>query len=261
MIKLIVSDVDGTLVEDGSADINPELFEVILKLREKGIQFAIASGRPWSSVEHTFDPVKKKIFYISNNGSYIGCHGRSLYTYTIDKKLAERVIRSVRRHPELELVYACAEGDYVDSKNEDLVRWLVDGYKFKLNRVEDLLDLEEPPVKISIYKPDGIEEATRFVFDEFGTELKLACAGDMWMDCMALGVNKGNAVKTIQESLDIRPEETMAFGDQLNDLEMLDQAYYSFAVANAREEVRRAARFQADSNVNDGVLKILKYLL
>ena len=39
----------------------------------------------------------------------------------------------------------------------------------------------------------------------------------------------------------IRPEETMAFGDQLNDLEMLDQAYYSFAVANAREEVRRAA--------------------
>ena len=89
MIKLIVSDVDGTLVEDGSADINPELFEVILKLREKGIQFAIASGRPWSSVEHTFDPVKKKIFYISNNGSYIGCHGRSLYTYTIDKKLAE----------------------------------------------------------------------------------------------------------------------------------------------------------------------------
>ena len=83
----------------------------------------------------------------------------------------------------------------MDSKNEDLVRWLVDGYKFKLNRVEDLLDLEEPPVKISIYKPDGIEEATRFVFDEFGTELKLACAGDMWMDCMALGVNKGNAVK------------------------------------------------------------------
>ena len=67
MIKLIVSDVDGTLVEDGSADINPELFEVILKLREKGIQFAIASGRPWSSVEHTFDPVKKKIFYMPNN--------------------------------------------------------------------------------------------------------------------------------------------------------------------------------------------------
>lgn len=83
----------------------------------------------------------------------------------------------------------------------------------------------------------------------------------MWMDCMAQGVNKGQAVKRLQESLEIRPEETMAFGDQLNDIEMLQQAYYSFAVANAREEVRKLARFQADSNKNDGVLKVLKQLL
>ena len=57
MIKLVVTDVDGTLVEDGSPNIDPELFETILKLREKGIQFAVASGRPWASVERTFDPV------------------------------------------------------------------------------------------------------------------------------------------------------------------------------------------------------------
>ena len=68
MIKLVVTDVDGTLVEDGSPNIDPELFETILKLREKGIQFAVASGRPWASVERTFDPVKKKVFYIANNG-------------------------------------------------------------------------------------------------------------------------------------------------------------------------------------------------
>ena len=53
----------------------------------------------------------------------------------------------------------------------------------------------------------------------------------------------------------------MVFGDQLNDIEMLNRAYYSFAVGNARKEVKEAARFQADTNVNDGVLKILKRLL
>ena len=79
MIKLIVSDVDGTLVPDGSADLNPELFDVIEKLREKGIQFAIASGRPWSSVEHTFDPVKKKIFYIANNALILLLWPQPLY--------------------------------------------------------------------------------------------------------------------------------------------------------------------------------------
>ena len=81
------------------------------------------------------------------------------------------------------------------------------------------------------------------------------------MDCMAVGVNKGEAVKLLQESLNIKPEETMVFGDQLNDLEMMKQAYYSFAVGNARPEVKKAARFQTDTNVRDGVLKILKLLV
>ena len=116
-------------------------------------------------------------------------------------------------------------------------------------------------MKISIYKKEGIEAATRDIYEEFRDQAKMACAGDMWMDCMARDVNKGRAVRTIQESLGIKMEETMAFGDQLNDIEMLNQAYYSCAVANAREEVRRAARFQADSNVRGGVLKILKGLL
>lgn len=261
MIKLIVSDVDGTLVPDGSPDMDPEVFEVILKLREKGMQFVVASGRPWNSVEQAFDPVKKKIFYVANNGAYVGCHGRCLYAYPIEKELVRRIIRKVRMHPELEVVYAGINGDYLETENEGLCEWLANGYKFNVMRVKNLLELEEPCVKVSIYKKEGIEEATRDIYQEFHEEVKMACAGDMWMDCMAKGVNKGRAVRTIQESLGIKKEETMAFGDQLNDLEMLDQAYYSFAVANAREEVRRAARFQADSNVRGGVLKILKGLL
>lgn len=56
-------------------------------------------------------------------------------------------------------------------------------------------------------------------------------------------------------------EETIAFGDQLNDIEMLGRAYYSFAIGNARPEVKEAARFEADTNVRDGVLKILKLLV
>ena len=91
--------------------------------------------------------------------------------------------------------------------------------------------------------------------------MKMTLSGDMWLDCMAVGVSKGSAIRILQESLQIRPEETMAFGDQFNDIEMLGQAYYSFAVANARPEVKAAARFQADSNRRDGVLKILKQLL
>ena len=261
MIKLIVSDVDGTLVPDGTRDVNPELFETILKLREKGIQFAVASGRPWSSVEATFEPIKKKIFYIANNGGYLGCCGRSLYVHSMDRQVVRRLIEAVRRRPDLDVNYAGPDCDYMDSSNEALYQWMTEGYKIKVKRVKDLLELTEPCVKLSIFKSSGVEEAARDIYDEFKDVVQMSCAGDMWMDSMAPGVNKGMAVKTIQDSLGVLTEETMAFGDQLNDLEMLGQAYYSFAVSNAREEIRRAARFHADSNVNDGVLKILKNLL
>lgn len=261
MIKLIVTDVDGTLVPDGSPDIGQDVFDVILKLREKGMQVVVASGRPWASVEKAFEPVKKKIFYVANNGAYVGCHGRSLYVYSIERELVHRLIKKVRACPDLEMVYAGENGDYLESDNDELYRWLTEDYKFNVTRVKDFLDLEEPCVKLSIYKSEGIEEASREIYEEFKDDMKISCAGEMWIDCMAKGVNKGKAVRTIQENLGIRPEETMVFGDQLNDLEMLEEAYYSFAVANAREEVRKAARFQADDNTNNGVVKILKLLL
>ena len=57
MIKLIASDIDGTLVHDGTHELNPELCDVILQLKEKGIQFAAASGRQWASIEDLFDPI------------------------------------------------------------------------------------------------------------------------------------------------------------------------------------------------------------
>ena len=57
MIRLIATDIDGTLVEDGTTVINTEIYDIILKLREKGIQFAVASGRNWNSIENLFKPV------------------------------------------------------------------------------------------------------------------------------------------------------------------------------------------------------------
>lgn len=63
MIKLIVSDIDGTLVKDGENQINPEIFDVIMELKKKKkIHFAAASGRQAASIEYTFSPIKKEIF-------------------------------------------------------------------------------------------------------------------------------------------------------------------------------------------------------
>lgn len=260
MIKLIVSDIDGTLLEDGGHEINPELLEVILKLRAKGMQFAAATGRQWASLEQVFEPIKEKIFYLSDNGAYVGCCGRNLFLHTVDRELIHEMIRDIRAEG-LDVVLSGPDVVYVDRRDVGLYDWLVNGYKFRVVQVDDLTAVDDQFIKISAYRKTDIEGATRTLREKYGQRLKITISGDMWMDCMATGVNKGEAVKLLQESLGISPEETMAFGDQMNDVEMLKQAYYSFAIGNARPEVKEIARFQADTNVRDGVLKILKLLL
>lgn len=261
MIKLVVSDIDGTLVPDGSNEINEELYDTILKLRMKGIQFAAASGRQWASIEKIFEPIKEKIFYLSDNGAYIGCSGRNLFLNTIEPSLAKALVADIRKNPELIPMLGTTDEVYVDTDNEAFIHWLVDGYKFRVKKIDDLLKVEEPIIKVSAYRVDQIQEATKNLVEIYGDQLKMTISGEMWLDCMKLGVNKGEAVRLLQESLDITPQETMVFGDQLNDVEMMHQAYYSFAIGNARPEVKQAARFEADTNVNDGVLKILKNLV
>ena len=75
-----------------------------------------------------------------------------------------------------------------------------------------------------------------------------------------MGVDKGKGIKIIQQALGISDKETMVFGDQDNDVEMLKSSYYSYAVLNAVDSAKKAARFMADKNTSDGVLKILKLL-
>lgn len=260
MIKLIASDIDGTLVKDGENVLNPELYDEILRLRAKGIQFVAASGRQWHSIERIFDPIKEKIFYVSDNGAYVGCYGRNLFLTAIDRSVVMDMVADVRRCEGLEVMISGPDVVYLETKDQDIIHWLVDSYRFEVKQVPDLTKVEDQFIKVSVYKAHGVEEAARSIREKYKDKLKITISGDMWMDSMAFGVSKGEAIRQIQESLDILPEETMAFGDQLNDIEMLEQAYYSYAIGNARSEVKKAARFQADTNVRDGVLKVLRLL-
>lgn len=260
MIKLIVSDIDGTLVEDGGSSLDPRIYDVILKLKEKGIYFAAASGRHATGIEHIFEPIRDKIFYIGGNGSYLGCYGRELYLEEYKQELASDILSDMKAAG-LDILVDCAGCAYTDSKNPEFVDWMLNGYHFRLKQIEDLRQLAVPIVKIAACRMSGIVGYEGPLIAKYGKDLKVTLSGEQWIDTMAPGVNKGKAVKILQESLDIRPEETVAFGDQLNDIEMLKQAYYSFAVANGRPEAKAAARFLADSNVNGGPLKIMKLFL
>lgn len=263
MIRLIASDIDGTLVPDGSSKINPEIFDVILKLKEQGIYFVAASGRQYPSIAKLFSPIKDQIFFIAENGAYIGARGRELISVPMKKDDVYQIVKQSRNYPDCEIFLSGKEVLYIDSKDEEFIHYLVDGYENEVEQVEDILKVEEEIIKVSVYHKGfrAYEVIGKDMIPIWKDKLKVVIAGSEWLDFMAQNVSKGRAIKEIQESLGITKEETMVFGDNFNDIEMLKEASHSYAVGNARDEVKAIARFVTDTNVNDGVLKVLKTLL
>ena len=259
MIKLIASDVDGTLVGDGEGKLDTRIVKAIRALHDKGIHFAVASGRQWISIENVFEEVKDKIFYISDNGAYIGINGRKLFVSTMDDKVTKELILDIRKDENLVAVVADASSYYIEEKNDFLLSWIRGGYRGRIEVVDDLTKVENL-IKISAYS-ENIYGKADYLIDKYSDKLLVNYAGKMWIDCTAKGVSKGNALRKLQEAFEISENETMVFGDQENDVEMFKAAYYSFAVKNAAPVAKENARFMADSNENLGVLKILKYLL
>lgn len=264
MIKLIATDIDGTLVRDGSADINPEIFEVVMKLKEKGIVFAAASGRQYPSIRRLFDSIHNDMIFIAENGAYIKCRGYEMFKSNMDKDVVKHLILEARKLQDQNvfITVSTPECMYIESQDATFQDLLINGYHNTIQCVEDVLSEDLDIIKIALYKPEGINEiANEILLPMWKDKLKVVLAGAEWLDFMDSEVDKGHAIATIQKALSIDEAETMAFGDNSNDIGMLSHAGESYAVDNAKDEVKAAAKHIADSYLNDGVLKVLKKLI
>lgn len=261
MIKLIASDIDGTLLPEGHDALNPELFDVILQLKERGILFAAASGRQYSSMRRLFSPVANEMIFICENGSNVICRGYEMSSTVLDRRDAEELVRYMRSLEGCFLTVSTKESMYVEDQDEGFLRLLREGYHNDVRVVPDVLAEPIEIIKTSVYKPDGVKDIAERVIERWKGRLNTVVAGEPWIDFMDYRADKGNALKNIQEILHIRREETMAFGDNDNDIGMLRAAGESYAVANAKANVKQAARHLAEENIRDGVLKVLKGLL
>ena len=137
--------------------------------------------------------------------------------------------------------------------------------KFYKNHIitTDLRSIDETIYKIAVCDRRGTMEHGKPALDGiFGDKLNVQASGEVWMDVMASGINKGAALTGLRETLGIAREETMAFGDYFNDVEMLNAAGWSFCMENGHEDVKKLCRYMAESNNNGGVTKaIRKYAL
>lgn len=261
-VKLVVTDIDGTLGPVNTSRINEEYYEVIRKLSQKGIVFGAASGRTCDALEKLFAPVKEKMLFLSDNGAKGTYQNKELYAVPIPLADCFSLVRDTRELEGCQCVWQARDKTYFEKGDEEVYQIMTQSMHYEGELVEDLLELSVPALKYTVYHPRNAEEATKGAFAEkWGRIHQIVCAGTNYMDVMDKNINKGIGLQKVQKYLGISQEETMAFGDNINDLEMLSNATYSYAVADAREEVQQAVRFIALPMKEDGVLQILKTLL
>lgn len=265
MIKLIVSDIDGTLVGDGQGEgaLDPAYFEVIHNLSKKGIRFMACSGRQRQSIERLMRPVKEEILYACDGGSIVFEHENLLYAKTLSRETACQIMKDAATLEECDIMVCGTKRAYCRKKDSEMYRWMVDGYGYDIEAVgDDLSRIPDDIVKISVYHRDRAEELTDPWFrPKWQNRVKLTLAGKQWLDCVPEDAGKAGAVDFVQRHFEILPSETIVFGDNQNDMEMFALAGCSYAVEGARAEVKRAATHQCGDYSEKGVLKVLQKLL
>jgi len=258
-IRLIAADLDGTLVDDAKR-IHDEFWPLVDQLHARGITFCPASGRQYYNLLAMFEDVAADVVFVAENGTYVVAGGRELSSDGMPLELARRVVERARGIPDTGIVLCGKRSAYIERDDDPFVAQ-ARPYYTRLSVVPDLRGVEDDVLKVAVYDFVSSETNAAPRLEEFRAGLQVAISGRHWVDVMSATANKGRALREIQRSLGVTPDQTMAFGDFLNDLEMMDAATYSFAMANAHPALKERASWVAPTNNANGVVRTIRTVL
>ncbi|WP_440135629.1 HAD family hydrolase [Chitinophaga sancti] len=259
MIKLVVTDLDGTLLND-QHQVPERFWDIATRLLKKGVKLGIATGRPHFSITENFKPLMGHVYAISDNGSFIMYDKREIMSKPLPHEEIAALVKTSRAIENTFPVLCGKDCWYLESEAQVLLdRVLV--FQKNIKIVEDLTRLNDPVLKMSVLDLAGAEQHAYPHYQSFADRLKVTLGGAFWVDVTRRDANKGEALKVIQEVNQITADETLAFGDYLNDYEMMKHAKYSYAMKNAHPAIIEAANFITEKGNNEaGVLDVIEAL-
>ena len=260
MIKLILTDMDGTLL-NGEHNVPDQTVETIIQLKERGIRFGVASGREYENIRAYFPEFAEEMIFIADNGTLVYDGSEEIYVDCMETEAVIKIIEALRRIPNAWLVLCGKDLTYIECKQENKEAILAVAHNFYKNivPVEDAVECakQKEILELSIFCEKSAAEAAKQL-EWVKEEHQLFVSGLNWIDILNKTAGKGNALKKIQARYGWKPEECMAFGDYLNDKAMLEQVGESYAMANAHPEILATAKYQAPSNEEGGVIRVIR---
>ncbi|MBR4151704.1 MAG: HAD family phosphatase [Selenomonadaceae bacterium] len=264
MIKLFVTDIDGTLLSPGKK-VSAKNIEAVHKMIEAGVKVVIATGRMYPAALPIAAQLGVPVPIIAYNGALIkSSAGEVLHTQYMD---AEKVLTLINFFEERgwhlqsysdDILYVPKKNDlvklYSEMQKVEAVEVGWDGLRERAKNVPKLLSIS--------LNPDEIVERMTETKKIFGGQVEITRSAPYFVEFMSLGVTKASAIKILAEKFDIANEEILAIGDSDNDLQMIMSVGCGVAMGNAVDTVKEACPRITDTCDNDGFAKaVYDYVL
>lgn len=261
MVKLIATDMDGTLLDENK-NLPKDFYKLLDILEYLGIVFIIASGRSYLALKDMFGERSKTMNFICDNGAHIVINGKTIYMSTIEDTVVKDIIKDCRKLGNVSPVLCCLHNIYYDKSVKEQFKREINNFYINYSDIDDVLNVNDDVFKIAICDlKNPINYSYPILNQKYGKDFCVQVSGEFWQDIMNKGIDKGYALQIVQDKLNISIDETMAFGDFYNDIPLLERAYYSYVMENANEDMKIHGKYIAPKNSKNGVIKTICSLL
>jgi len=265
--KLVVCDMDGTLLDpQGQLDL-PRLEKILDQLDQRGIRFVIATGNEVHRMRQLLKYLVERVVLVVANGARIFENDELLQAQTWDDAMVDRALDHFKgRECQDQFVVTAMNGGFVKEGTvfTELDKFMTPEMIEKLYQRMNFVDEFDSSLFGGVLKMSMVvgEERSDAVLQEindlFDGHVRAVSSGYGCIDILQDGIHKAWGLEELLKRWDLKPEQIMAFGDSENDIEMLELAGISYAMENAEEVVKAVATKVAPANSQAGVYQVLE---
>ena len=266
-IKVIATDMDGTLLDPkGQLDL-PRLEKILDKLDQRGIRFVIATGNEVHRMRQLLEHLAERVVLVVANGARIFENNELIQAQTWDDAIVDRALAHFKgRECQDQFVVTAMNGGFVKKGTvfTELDKFMTPEMIEKLYQRMNFVDEFDPNLFGGVLKmsmvvgEERLDSVLQEINDLFDGHVRAVSSGYGCIDILQDGIHKAWGLVELLKRWNLKAEQIMAFGDSENDIEMLELAGISYAMENAEEAVKRVATKVAPANSQAGVYKVLE---
>ncbi|GAX47967.1 Cof-type HAD-IIB family hydrolase [Pseudolactococcus reticulitermitis] len=263
-IKLIATDMDGTFLDGNGAYDKARFDKILTALEEKNILFAAASGRQLLALEAMFADFSDRILFVAENGGIVKYQDHILFEEKMPFDKVLEIADIVRKSDYIQddsVLLSGANGSYILETASDYYKKKANFYYKNVQALPDFSGVVDDILKLTVnFTAARVLEGEAWVNQQV-TGVRAVTTGFESIDIIPTGISKATGLSHIAEKFAISPAGMLAFGDNLNDLEMLTYAGTAIATSNARDEIKAVADRVIGNHKDQAVLTYLEELL